>query len=179
MRKIFSILIGLFLLAGCNNSNTASVVVEDYLSSYQKLEYRVLVDMEEVVLGEDSMTDEQKEIYREILKKQYTDFEYEIISEKYYNEDAVVTVKISVYDYYDAANSASEYLKNNASEFYVDGEYSSEAYMDYKLSLYKEVTNKISYTVEFNLTNEDSIWKLLTVDNETLEKIHGIYNYEE
>lgn len=179
MKKITSIIIGLIFLCGCTSTNTAANVVEDYLSSYQNLEYQVLVDMEEVVNAEDSMNDEQKEIYRQILKKQYEDFTYEIISESYNEDDAVVEVVISVYDYYEASTKASEYLKNNSDEFYnEDNEYDSSLYMDYKLRIYQITTTKLEYTIYLNLVNEDGVWKLLTVSNDTLEKIHGIYNYD-
>lgn len=179
MKKIIFIFVLTISLFGCSEVNTAKSIVEDYLSSYQNLEYQVLVDMEEVVSSESSLTTEQKETYRNILKKQYVDLTYEILEESYENDNATVTVEIDVYDYFSASQNASEYLEKNLSEFYDDNnEFSSELYMEYKLSLYSKITDKKSYVIEFNLIKEDNIWKILTIDNEVLEKIHGIYNYE-
>lgn len=179
MKKILSVVIMFILMVGCTTTNTAKDVVEDYLTSYQNLEYQVLVDMEEVINSESTMTDDQKELYREILKKQYEDFSFEILSEEYNDDEAIVSVKITVYDYYEASVNASEYLKNNSTEFYDENsEYSSTLYMDYKLNLYQITTNRIDYTVDFELIKEDGIWKLNVVSNDVLEKIHGIYNYE-
>lgn len=178
MRKIVFLFSLFFITFGCSNGNTAKSVVEDYLSSYQNLEYQVIVDMEEAVLAEDDLNDEQKEVYRNILMKQYEDLEYEIVSEEYIGDNAVVIVNINVYDLYSASVEASSYLSENSKEFYEDGVYSQELYLDYKLEVYKSVTNKVNYTIEFSLYKEDGIWQLGDTNSEILSKIHGIYVYE-
>ena len=179
MKKFIVLLYSLILISGCESGNTAKGVVEDYLSSYQNLEYQVLTDMEEIVSSEIDFTDEQKDLYRDILKKQYEDFEYEITNESYNEDEATVKAKISVYDYYKVSLQASDYLKNNVDEFYdKNNEYSNKLYMDYKLNLYKKTTTKVTYEIEFNLVKENGIWKLYEVSNDVLEKIHGIYEYE-
>lgn len=179
MKKILLVLL-LVLVVGCTSTKTAKDVVEDYLRSYQNLEYQVLVDMEQVINSDIDMSIEQKEIYREVLKKQYEDLTYEITGESYNDDNATVTVKINVYDYYEISNIASEYLKNNTSEFY-DSEYTydSSLYMDFKLNLYKNTTNKVSYNLDFDLYKEDGIWKIETITSDMLEKLHGVYNYED
>lgn len=185
MKKIKNIILivvtGVFL-TGCTSiftvQKTASDTVEDYLQSYQNLEYQVLADMQKIVSAQSDMNDEQKEIYIEILKKQYVDLEYEIISQTYNGDSANVKVSVSVYDYFDASLKSSEYLMNNASAFYnSDNEYDVSLYMDYKLNLYKSVITKVSYEIEFNLVKENGVWMLNSVDSSVLEKLHGIYDY--
>ncbi len=178
MNKILMLLLSIFII-GCSVTSTAKTPVEGYLNSYQDLSYEVMLDMEKVVEEED-LSKDQKELYRAILKKQYEDLKYEIIEETYDEDEAVVTVKISVYDYYKASKESAAYLKENVEEFHDDeGKYSNELYMEYKLNRLKKVTDKIEYNLEFEVIKENDVWKLNSVTNADLEKIHGIYNYEE
>ena len=44
----------------------------------------------------------------------------------------------------------------------------------------EQATDTISHEVEFKVVNEgDNKWVVSQLSNEALEKIHGIYNYEE
>ncbi|MFI3260377.1 MAG: hypothetical protein R3Y13_01515 [bacterium] len=178
-KTLLSILL-LICIVGCTSIQTASSVVEDYLSSYQNLEYQILVDMETVINSEDLLTDDQKQIYREILKKQYSDLYYEVIYERYNNDEAIVGVNITVYNYYETQKESGEYLSSNPNEFNnEDGKYDVSLYMDYKLSMYQSDINRITNYCEFLLIKEDGIWKIKEINNDVLEKIHGIYNYEQ
>ncbi len=178
MKKILLISFLLIFLTGCNFGNTAKTPVEDYLNSYKNLNSEVLLDMEKVIEGE-KLSDNQKKVYRDILKKQYQDLKYEIIDENYDGDEAVVRVKITVYDFYKIDKSAAEYLQTNVDKFYdQEGKYDNSLYMDYKLDKMKKTTDKVDYTIEFNVVKENKIWKLNTIEENDLEKIHGIYNYE-
>lgn len=175
MKKIILIILSITLIMGCGKTSTAKDPVDLYLSSYKNLEYQVLVDMEKVISQEEDMNDSQKQEYRDILKKQYIDLQYEIISETYNEDYATIEVEIKVYDYALAKESSSTYLKENYNEFIVDEDYDPSLYMDYKLSLYKTMIDKVTYIIEFGVYKEDGIWKLDEISTTTLEKIHGIY----
>lgn len=178
MKKIIMLISILFLLAGCTiGSNTAKSAIDDYLNGYRNLSTEVLTDMEKVIENE-NLTDDQKDVYREILKKQYRDLKYEIISEAYDGDNAVVSTKITVYDYYKAQKEAADYLKNNINEFYTNGTYDNKKYMDYKLNKMKNTTDTVDYTIDFNVVREADLWKLKEISSTDLAKIHGIYNYE-
>ena len=42
----------------------------------------------------------------------------------------------------------------------------------------KDNTKTVSYTVTFNVLKKDNKWIVEQPNEEILEKIHGIYNYE-
>lgn len=176
--KITILLLTIILLTACSfGTNTAKMAVEDYLNEYQNLSADVLNDMEKVIENE-SLTDDQKNIYREILKRQYQNLKYEIISESYDENNAVVTTKINVYDLYKSQKESSEYLKEHINEFYSNGKYDNNLYLTYKLNKMKNSQDRIDYTIDFNVVLEDNLWKIKEISSNDLEKIHGIYNYE-
>ena len=177
MKKILLIVITILTLAGCGG-NTAKSAVESYLMQYRNLDSEVLVDLENIINLE-NLTNKQEEKYRDVLKKQYKDLSYKIIEEEYDDEISYVTVKLEVYDLYKAQNDASIYLTNNHEVFYNENnEYDVNKYIDYKLDKMKDVIDKIEYTVVFTVTKEDDEYVVEQPTEETLEKIHGIYNYE-
>lgn len=176
MKKII-LVISLILLTGCGSINTAKTPVEQYLMSYQNLEYDVLSDIERVIEEENNLNDAQKSLYRDILKKQYSDLNYEITSEAYDGDFAIVSVDVHVYDYYTSGVSSQNYLDENLSEFFNDeGEYDVEIYMDYKLDNMKKLVDKRIYTIDFEVEKKNGVWQLLEISEENLKKIHGIYN---
>ena len=170
-----------FLLVGCScMKQTAKGRVEEFLDQYRNLSANVLGDLDEVVDSETDLNDEQKEKYRDILKKQYSDLNYEIVNETYDGDTALVEVKITVYDLYKVQRDAAEYLNNNSDEFNDEnGTYDSSKFMDYKLDEMQKTTDTVEYTINFNLTkDEDDNWQITELSQSDLEKIHGIYNYE-
>lgn len=177
MKKILLIVVILFSLVGCGGK-TAKSAVESYLMKYRNLDSEVLVDLENIIETE-NLTRNQEEKYRDILKKQYKDLSYEIIEEEYDNEISYVTVKIEVYDLYKAQSDASSYLTNNPDAFYNENnEYDVNKYIDYKLDKMKNMLDRIEYTVTFTVSKEDDKYYVEQPTDESLEKIHGIYNYE-
>ena len=80
MKKILLIALTLFCLSGCSCSkSTAQGAVEAFLDEYRNLSASVIGDMDDVVDSEENLNDEQKDKYRDILRKQYTDLTYEVI----------------------------------------------------------------------------------------------------
>ena len=42
----------------------------------------------------------------------------------------------------------------------------------------KDNTDTVEYTLEVPVTKVDNAWEVEQLNNESLQKIHGIYNYE-
>ena len=106
--SVISILVISLIMVGCScMKTTAKGAVESFLDQYRNLSSSVITDMDEVVDKETELTEEQKEKYRDVLKKQYSDLEYEIVNENYDGDKAVVETKITVYDLYKAQRDAT------------------------------------------------------------------------
>lgn len=177
MKKIIIFILGMFLV-GCSCSNpSASDTVKEYLNNYTNLSDNVLKDIDELV-KEENLTDEEKAMYKEILKREYSNLVYIIENETYDGDTAEVTVKITVFDLYKAGKAANEYLQAHPEEFLTDGEYDADKYRDYKLAKMKSMEDTISYNIVFKVNKVSGDWQLEQPDAEVLEKIHGIYNYE-
>ncbi len=177
MKRIIILLLLVFGLCGCSINNTAKGTIELYFQSYNELSNEVLNDMNKVVESE-NYTAEEKELYKDILKRQYQDLKYEILSESYNGDTASVSAKIEVYDYYSVQKQAQDYLKNNINAFYKDGKYDNNKYLNYKFNLLKNTEERVNYNIDFNLVRENDLWVLKEILPSDLEKIHGIYNYE-
>ena len=179
--KVMLVMVFAITLAGCScMQKTAKTRVEEFLDQYRNLSANVLGDLDEVVDSETTLSEEQKEKYRDVLKKQYSDLKYEIVDETYDGDTAVVEAKITVYDLYKAQKDASTYLENNRDEFNDEnGSYDSSKFMDYRLEQMQDITDTVEYTISFNLTKDDSgNWQINELSQDDLEKIHGIYNYD-
>lgn len=178
MKKIIIFLTCLFMAVGCScTNNKAKDAVEKYLNDYKGLSDNVLRDIDELVTKEE-LVDKQKDTYKEVIKRQYRDLMYTIENEKYDGDNANVTVKITVYDLYKAQTNASKYLNEHQDEFLTNGVYDGSKYLDYKLNEMRDIKDTISYTIVFKVIKVDGKWQVEQPDEETLEKIHGIYNYE-
>ena len=178
-KKIFLIVSLLLLVVGCGcMKKTAKGAVQDYLNQYKNLSANVNSDMDDVIDNE-NLTDTQKEKYRDILKKQYQDLKYDIVSEKYDGDNAMVDVKIKVYDLYKVQKDANDYLTTSGDEFKENGVFSNDLFMDYKLDKMKKTMDTIEYNITFIVTKDDKgNYKVSDLSNTDLEKIHGVYNYD-
>lgn len=180
-RKIIVLLIMIcFILTGCGNNMTAKEAVRDYLEMYVTLDDNVLEQLNDFVNKED-LTKEQKEKYKDILRKEYTSLTYNIESERVEGDIAYITVKVNVIDLYKVQKDSLTYFDEHKEEFNDEnGEYDKKKFLDYKLEQMEQATDTISHEVEFKVVNEgDNKWVVSQLSNEALEKIHGIYNYEE
>lgn len=180
MKKVLVLCLSLFLLVGCSCSlkSTPTKAVEDTLKRYKSNDTTIMDELDTYVDSQD-LTDEQKKSYREVLVKQYTDLKYEVTDEKIDGDTAVVDTKITVYDLYKVQKDAEDYLTKHKDEFYDDNKtYDKNLYIDYKLKKMKENTSTVDYTITLNLTKENNKWVVDQIDSDSLEKIHGIYNYE-
>lgn len=184
MKKIMSLLLiicACLLITGCGcMKKTARGSVEDFLDQYKNLSASVLEDMDDVIDQEADLSEDQKDKYRDILKKQYTDLEYEILDENYDGNKATVEAKIVVYDLYKVQENATTYLTDHVEEFNDEnGNYDNSKFIDYKLEKMQKNSDTVEYTIEFNLTKDESDnWQINELSKSDLEKIHGIYNYD-
>ena len=184
MKKILIILTIITLLCGCNFnieniSNTPTKQVEEYLNNYQKLTSEVLSDLELVVERENDFNTDQKEKYKDLMKRNFKNMAYKIKDETVNGDNAMVEVEITVYDFYIVISSADNYLDNNIDEFTKeDGNIESDKFIDYKLDRMEKNTDKVKYTIYFNLSkNEKGKWIMDEVSESDEEKILGIYEY--
>ena len=124
------------------------------------------------------MTNDQKEKYKEIMKKHYKNLTYDVKDEVVNGDTAVVTVEIEVYDYSKKKASVEEYVKNHPEEFLDDdNKFSDEKFISYRLSEFENVKDKVKYTLELNLTKIDDKWELNDISSIDEDKILGIYEY--
>ena len=181
MKKMLILFIMSFALVGCNigPANTPSKAVEEYLERYVSNDDAIMNELDEYVINNQELSDNQKKTYKEILKKQYSDMKYEITNEQYDGDNAIVVVKITVYDLYKVQKESDEYLSNNADKFKnEEGTYDSSKYTDYKLQQMKSTSETIDYTLDISVIKINNIWEVTQLSHDSLQKIHGVYNYQ-
>lgn len=180
MKKFLIIIMSLFMVVGCSckNEDSASASVEKYLDRYRNNESVVMDELDSYIAKEE-LSDTQKDVYRDVLQRQYKDLKYKVTDEKYDGDTAVVTVKITVYDLYKVQKDADKYLAEHPEEFNDETDsYDKTIFINYKLDEMKKNTDTVEYTLEVNVKKEDGKWKVEQLNESDLEKIHGIYNYE-
>ena len=185
MKKITSkilIIIGAILvlvnITGCetNLMNTPTKRVETMLNNYITLNSEVLKDLDETIINDTTMTDSQKEEYRNIIKKLYQNMSYEIKNETIDGDTAVVSVEIEVYNYKKIIDEANMYLQNNNQEFLNnENNVDVEKFNDYKLKELKKANDKITYTLDLTLKKVEEKWVLDDLTDTEISKLHGMY----
>lgn len=168
----------LVLLTGCGNMmNTPTKKVEEFLSNYQTMDKTVLDQLDDVIKDAGNLIDEQKDDYRELMKKQYQNLSYKIKDETEDGDNATVTVEIEVYDYGKSISESEQYLVSNRDEFLDETtkEVDNKKFFDYKIKKMKEVKDKVKYTINFTLTKVEDKWKLNNISDIDRQKLHGLY----
>ena len=93
--KVLLMVMALFLIVGCGNMmNTPTKKVEEFLSKYQTQDKDVLDQLDDVIKEAGTMNDDQKETYRDLMKKQYQNLSYKIKDETEDGDNATVQVEI-------------------------------------------------------------------------------------
>ncbi len=172
MKKIVLIVVTLLFLVGCR-SDLPSDVVKNYFSLYKNQNEKILAELDELIKNEE-LTEEQGKIYKEIMMKQYKDLNFDVTAETYNGDEAIITANIEVYDLYKSQKEAENYRNMHREEF---KDYSD--YLNYKLDKMKKNTYKTNYTIHFKVIRKEKEWILENIPTEDLEKIHGIYNYDQ
>ena len=177
---VFVLFLSSILLIGCGEETTPTQAVRDYLEGYVTLDDTVVNQLNDYVNDNEDLTKEQKDTYKEILRKQYSSLTYDIKNEKIEDNIAYVTVKINVKNLYKIQKEANEYYENNKEEFNdEDGVYDVVRFVDYQMDKMKAATETIDYELELKVVKSDGDWDVTQLSTSDLEKIHGIYNYEE
>ena len=202
IKKILLVFLGVFLLVGCTNTdNTPSGKVEEFLGKYQKLDDDVLTQLDVTLDSDTEMSDDQKKDYRSLMEKQYQNLSYKITDEKVETDTATVDVEVEVFDYQTSITKSKEYYESHKDEFTTtDGDKDNnnnnddnsdeddtddknenatsklKDYIDYKIKEMKNVTDKTTYTITFNLTkDEDGEWEVDDITDTDRQKLHGLY----
>lgn len=175
MKKLL-VIMSIFLLVGCELNNTPTKKTEQFLSNYQILHKDVIADLDGMI-NKTNYTNEQKETYKELMKKQYKSLIYQIKDEKIDGNKAYVTVQIEVFNYGKALNEAEMYLNDHRNEFTDNGVYNESKYLSYQLEQLKKETEKVKYTLTFSLTKTNNKWELDDLTETMEEKINGVYIY--
>lgn len=178
---IISVALLVVFITGCsltNIDNTPTKQVEKVLNNYKNQEETVTTQLDKIVSTDVTMNDIQKETYKTILKRQYSNMMYKVKDEVIDGNEATVTVQIEVTDFYKITTEADEYLLTNASQFNnAEGTYDNSLFIDYKLNKLDKATNKVTYTIDFKVAKVDDLWQVQPLSDSDIEKIHGLYAY--
>lgn len=179
MKKTLLILLLLLCLTGCSTlMNTPTKKVEYLLSKYQSNDDGVLNQLDDTLLKDTILSNEQKDRYKNIMKKQYKDLMYTIKDEAIDGKTAVVEVEIEVYDYAKMVTNTEEDLINNPDKYKDStGEVNTTIYNDTKLTNLENVTDRVKYTINFTLSKVDEEWIVDDLTETERMKIHGLYAY--
>ncbi len=176
--KIIFIVTILFTMTGCLSNMSPSEKAEELMDRYIKNDDSIIEELDEY-MEQQNLNEEEKTRYKNIIMDEYATIQYQIKDEEINGDDATVTIDIEVKNLYKASILASTYFQEHKEEFYQDNLYDESKFIDYKLSLMENMTETINYVIYIELKEIDGIWTILEMDNNTLEKIHGIYNYIE
>lgn len=157
MRKIIiPLFLMIILVIGCDNTmNTPTVKVEKFLGKYQKMDKEVIKELDYMLEKETGLSKKQKKEYKELLKKQYQNLSYKIISEETNNNHSIVEVEIQVLDYKSAMD------KKNTIEM--------------RIKEMKKVTAMTKYKITIPLSKKDGVWFIDEISEDDRQKLHGIY----
>lgn len=201
--KKFIIAVIVILLSACTlgTAVTPRQKVSEFLDKYKNQNTDIISQLEETIKNDITNTD-YRDRYKTLMVNQYKNMEYEIKEEIIEEDNAVVEVEITVYDYASAIRNANEYLNSNPDKFTKEDkttietdddadekitteekntntttitDYDEDKFMDYKLSQMENVTDTVKYTIEFTLTKVNDEWQLDELSNSDIEKLHGIY----
>ena len=104
---VTAFIFGIILSIGCSQMmNTPTKQVEEFLNKYQTMDDKVMKQLDEVIDSAGTMTKEQKEKYRELMKNQYKNLTYKIKDDTEDGDEATVEVEIEVYDYITAIKNS-------------------------------------------------------------------------
>ncbi len=178
MKKLIVLFVTVLLLSACTLSGTPSGKVKSFLNEYNKLSDAVKADLETKVETE-SLSEENKAIYLDVLTRQYEHLKYEIKDESIDGDKATVRVKLTVYDLYKVNKDAINYANNNLNEFMDETNvYDDNVFNRYRLNEMLKTDETVTYEVDFFLDQVNDEWVIESPDRIALEKIHGLYNYD-
>ena len=178
MKKILILFTFLFFLTGCVN-HTAPDAVKEYLEKFRNHDQEVVDSLDELIRNE-NLYQEEQQLYKLIMKKQYVSLGYRIVGETYQGSEADIEVELEVYDYIHSRKKALEYRENHKEEFINEsGEFDVHKYKNLQLRYMNEETKRTKYTVTFHTILENDNWVMTSPDYTILQKIQGVYSIED
>lgn len=176
MKKVIVLFLLILSLYGCGFSNSPSDEVSMYLDKYNSLNDDVLIDVDNVISKED-LSSGNKDVYKEVLLRQYKNMKYEIKDESINDNSAMVKVSVNVYNYYNTNVNSENYKNEHTNEFYdINGMFDNNVYNTYRLGELLKTNDTISYDITFHLKkDENGKWILDNPNEETIQKLNGFY----
>lgn len=177
MKKLILLSVILAFLVGCGKTDVSEVEnqVGNLFNKYQTVDVEVIDQLNDVVDLNADLTDEQKEKYIDIMKRQYGDLTYTIKKTTVEDNSAIVSCEVTVYDYGKIINETSIYAESNKEEFLTEEEIDNVKYNDYLLEQLEDNKERITYTVDITLTKVDNNWIIDNLTDNEREKINGTY----
>lgn len=178
MKRILLFVFAILCFVGCDNMmNTPTKRVEEFLNKFQTLDDEVLTNLSESI-NQNDFTEEEKDNYNRVMKRQYQDLVYKIKDEIIDGNHAIVKVEIEVYDYNKAITEVDDYFIHNQDMFLDEnGMVDNRKYIDYKIEFMSNIKDRVKYTIEFYVDKKDDMWTLNNISEEDREKIHGLFSY--
>jgi hypothetical protein len=173
-KKFIVLLLMLICLFGCAIGNTPTKKVEDLLKKYQSNTDSIKTELNDYIKTL-NIPDNYVDDYKKVYLKQYSDLKYEIKNESINGDNATVETEIEVYDYYKTENDVTSYIATNPTEFAINGVYSVNEGLKYKIDALNNTKDRVKYTINFTLTKVNDNWTIDNLTDEILEKIHGTY----
>lgn len=145
--------------------NTPTSKVDELFMKYQRLDSDISNGIDSV-LDEQNLTDDHRMRYRKLLENQYRNLSYNVKDEIIDGDNATVVTEIEVIDY-----------RNSISDLTFDSTiFTKDSFDELKLDRLEQAKDKVTYTIELNLTKDDEgKWKLNALTNEQIKKIQGMY----
>ena len=163
MKKIFLLIIVVFILVGCQLNNNPTSKVEELLGKYQGLDKSIdynYIDLSSNINLNANLSFQ----YEELIKRQYRNLSYDIKDEVINGDAATVSVEIEVFDY-----------KSVLSQYDLNEVRSDEVHQNI-IDKLKKVNKKIVYTVDFFVTrDQNDEWLLVNLTTGQNQKLLGIY----
>lgn len=130
MKKLIVALM-VILLSACTlgAATTPREKVSEFLDKYKNQNEDILSQLDETIDSQISDED-QKSRYKTLMTNQYKNMKYEIKDEIIEDDNAVVEVEITVYDYASSIKNANTYLNDHLEEFKADVEDSARRAKD-------------------------------------------------
>ena len=160
MKKII-LIISIILITGCSLNNTPNSKIEELLGKYQSLDNSIIISTS-TLANDNNLTESQDREYRNLVRKQYQNMSYEIKDTEEDGNKAKVKTEVEVINYKKTINNMT-------------GE-RGEEYHKRLIKKLNNTTERVTYTIEFNLTKDNNgKWNINPLTNEIENKLLGIY----
>lgn len=184
--KKFIVALMVILLSACTLgvATTPREKVSEFLDKYKNQNEDILAQLDETI--DSQINDEdQKSRYRTLMTNQYKNMEYEIKDEIIEDDNAVVEVEITVYDYASAIKKSNTYLNDHLEEFKADVENAAEKAKDTASDIAEKAKDAVDNDNEINTdtttdNNENSDYdddKFMDYKISEMEKVKDTVKY--